>query len=209
VGDQISVVEAKATLQSTQSTAVNIGVARAQDEHAIALLLGKPASEFSLPIRPIITAPPPIPIGVPPGMVDRSVEIPTPFCVERSRAQSLLDYLYSSSNELQSQRNEKTNSITARNSAEYLVLGNRNLLARAASFLLDEGPMAPSLEVAIRVLLKTPKSDRVEARRQPRRQPTPKPCMTNGLDPSDLCALLFATRHDCSGTTESPRESHP
>jgi NodT family efflux transporter outer membrane factor (OMF) lipoprotein len=75
VGDQISVVEAKATLQSTQATAVNIGVARAQDEHAIALLLGKPASEFSLPIRPIITTPPPIPIGVPSQLLERRPDI--------------------------------------------------------------------------------------------------------------------------------------
>jgi len=41
VGDQISVVEARTTLESAQSAALNLGIARAQYEHAIAMLIGK------------------------------------------------------------------------------------------------------------------------------------------------------------------------
>ena len=65
VGDQLSLVEARATLQAAQSSLTNLGILRAQYEHAIAVLIGKPASGFSLPTRPILTAPPPVPVGMP------------------------------------------------------------------------------------------------------------------------------------------------
>jgi NodT family efflux transporter outer membrane factor (OMF) lipoprotein len=75
VGDQISVVEARTTLQSAQASLTNLGVLRAQYEHAIAVLLGKPASEFSMPRRGITTAPPPIPIGVPSLLLQRRPDV--------------------------------------------------------------------------------------------------------------------------------------
>ena len=46
IDDQISVVEAETTLQSAQAGATNVGIARAQYEHAIAVLIGKPATKF-------------------------------------------------------------------------------------------------------------------------------------------------------------------
>ena len=75
VGDQISVVEARTTLQSAQASLTNLGILRAQYEHAIAVLLGKPASDFSLPRRPITTAPPPIPIGMPSLLLQRRPDV--------------------------------------------------------------------------------------------------------------------------------------
>jgi NodT family efflux transporter outer membrane factor (OMF) lipoprotein len=75
VGDQISVVEAQTTLESAQSAAINIGIARAQYEHAIAMLIGKPASTFSIPVRPITTAPPPIPVGLPSQLLERRPDV--------------------------------------------------------------------------------------------------------------------------------------
>jgi NodT family efflux transporter outer membrane factor (OMF) lipoprotein len=75
VGDQISVVEAQATLESAQSTAINLGIARAQYEHAIAMLTGKPASTFSIPVEPRTSTPPPIPIGVPSQLLERRPDI--------------------------------------------------------------------------------------------------------------------------------------
>jgi len=68
IDDQISVVEAQTALQSAQAGATNVGIARAQYEHAIAVLVGKAASEFSIPVKPMTTAPPPIPWGVPSGI---------------------------------------------------------------------------------------------------------------------------------------------
>jgi NodT family efflux transporter outer membrane factor (OMF) lipoprotein len=75
IADQISVVQAQTALQSAQAAAINLGVARAQFEHAIAMLIGKPASEFSIPVRPMTTAPPPIPIGMPSQLLERRPDI--------------------------------------------------------------------------------------------------------------------------------------
>jgi NodT family efflux transporter outer membrane factor (OMF) lipoprotein len=75
IGDQISVVEAQTTLRTAQSSLTNLGVLRAQYEHAIAVLIGKPASGFSLPARPITTAPPPVPIGMPSLLLQRRPDV--------------------------------------------------------------------------------------------------------------------------------------
>jgi NodT family efflux transporter outer membrane factor (OMF) lipoprotein len=75
IGDKISVVQAQAALQSAESNATNLGVLRAQFEHAIAVLVGKQASDFSIPVRPLTTAPPPIPIGVPSQLLERRPDI--------------------------------------------------------------------------------------------------------------------------------------
>jgi NodT family efflux transporter outer membrane factor (OMF) lipoprotein len=75
VGDYISVIEAKTTLQSAQSLAINVGLLRAQYEHAIAMLLGKPATDFSIPVRPIVYSSPPIPTGVPSELAERRPDV--------------------------------------------------------------------------------------------------------------------------------------
>ncbi|HTW59222.1 MAG TPA: efflux transporter outer membrane subunit [Terriglobales bacterium] len=75
VGDYISVVEAQSTLESAQSQAINLKVARAQYEHAIAVLAGKVASDFSIPARPELTSPPPIPVGVPSELLQRRPDV--------------------------------------------------------------------------------------------------------------------------------------
>ena len=73
--DQISVVEAETTLRSAQAGATNVAIARAQYEHAIAVLLGKSASNFSVPVKPMTTAPPPIPVGVPSELLERRPDV--------------------------------------------------------------------------------------------------------------------------------------
>jgi NodT family efflux transporter outer membrane factor (OMF) lipoprotein len=75
VGDRISVVEAQNTLQNVQSQAINLGVARAQYEHAIALLVGANASSFSIPVKAVSVTPPPIPIGIPSALLERRPDI--------------------------------------------------------------------------------------------------------------------------------------
>jgi NodT family efflux transporter outer membrane factor (OMF) lipoprotein len=75
VDDYISVVEAQATLEAAQSQAINVKVARAQYEHAIAVLVGKIASDFSIPVRPELTSPPPIPVGVPSELLQRRPDV--------------------------------------------------------------------------------------------------------------------------------------
>lgn len=74
-GDYISVVEARATLQSAQSSATNVALSRAQFEHAIAMLVGKIATDFSIPVKPMIYAPPPVPTGVPSQLAERRPDV--------------------------------------------------------------------------------------------------------------------------------------
>jgi NodT family efflux transporter outer membrane factor (OMF) lipoprotein len=83
IDTMISVVQAQNTLESVQAAAISVGVARAQFEHAIAVLIGVPPSEFSIPVRPMTTAPPPIPIGVPSQLLQRRPDI---AAAERSMA---------------------------------------------------------------------------------------------------------------------------
>jgi len=75
VGTEISVVEAENTLQNAQAAATNLGVARAQYEHAIAMLVGTDASSFSIPVKVLDAAPPPVPIGVPSQLLERRPDI--------------------------------------------------------------------------------------------------------------------------------------
>jgi NodT family efflux transporter outer membrane factor (OMF) lipoprotein len=75
IDDQISVVEAESTLHSAQAGATNVGVARAQYEHAIAVLIGKVATDFSIPVKPMTVAPPPIPVGVPSELLERRPDV--------------------------------------------------------------------------------------------------------------------------------------
>jgi NodT family efflux transporter outer membrane factor (OMF) lipoprotein len=75
IDDQISVVEAKTTLESAKSSAINLGIARAQYEHAIAMLVGKAAGSFSLPVRGVLIAPPSIPIGLPSQLIERRPDV--------------------------------------------------------------------------------------------------------------------------------------
>jgi NodT family efflux transporter outer membrane factor (OMF) lipoprotein len=85
IDDQISVVEAEATLRSAQAGATNVGVARAQYEHAIAVLIGKAASDFSIPVKPMTVAPPPIPVGVPSELLERRPDV---AAAERTMAEA-------------------------------------------------------------------------------------------------------------------------
>ena len=75
IDTQISVLQAQQTLDSAEAAATNLGVARAQDEHAIATLLGKPATDFTLAVRPFSTAPPAIPTGTPSQLLERRPDI--------------------------------------------------------------------------------------------------------------------------------------
>jgi NodT family efflux transporter outer membrane factor (OMF) lipoprotein len=71
------VLFAETQLKSTQAQAIDVGVQRAQLEHAIALLTGKPASLFSLPplALNIDATPPDIPPGVPSELLERRPDI--------------------------------------------------------------------------------------------------------------------------------------
>ena len=69
------VVQAETQLKSTQAQAIDVEVQRAQFEHAIALLVGKPASIFSIPSAPLNTSLPAVPIGVPSDLLERRPDV--------------------------------------------------------------------------------------------------------------------------------------
>jgi NodT family efflux transporter outer membrane factor (OMF) lipoprotein len=75
VASRADVVQAETQLKTTQAQAIDIGVQRAQLEHAIAVLIGTPASDFSIPTAPLTTGPPPIPVGVPSELLERRPDI--------------------------------------------------------------------------------------------------------------------------------------
>jgi NodT family efflux transporter outer membrane factor (OMF) lipoprotein len=80
-----SVAQAETQLETTQAQATNLGILRAQYEHAIALLVGKPASSFSIPVDPLSASPPDIPVGVPSQLLERRPDV---AAGERSMAQA-------------------------------------------------------------------------------------------------------------------------
>jgi NodT family efflux transporter outer membrane factor (OMF) lipoprotein len=70
-----AVAQAETQLEATQAQDTNLGILRAQYEHAIALLVGKPASSFSIAVEPLKTPPPAIPFGVPSQLLERRPDI--------------------------------------------------------------------------------------------------------------------------------------
>jgi NodT family efflux transporter outer membrane factor (OMF) lipoprotein len=72
---EVSVQQAIQTLESARAAATNVGILRAQYEHAIATLLGKAATDFSMPVKPLLVQPPAIPTGTPSQLLERRPDI--------------------------------------------------------------------------------------------------------------------------------------
>jgi NodT family efflux transporter outer membrane factor (OMF) lipoprotein len=75
VATESDVALAQTQLDQTQAQAIDVGVARAQFEHAIATLTGQPASTFSLPANPLQMPLPQVPVGVPSQLLERRPDI--------------------------------------------------------------------------------------------------------------------------------------
>ncbi|KVH52002.1 efflux transporter outer membrane subunit [Burkholderia diffusa] len=75
VAARADVIQAQTQLQSAQAASIDNGVARAQYEHAIATLIGEPASTFSLPPNPLAAEPPITPVDVPSALLERRPDI--------------------------------------------------------------------------------------------------------------------------------------
>jgi len=69
------VAQAETELNTTLAQDTDLGIQRAELEHAIATLLGKPASEFSLQTNALTARPIAIPFGVPSRLLERRPDI--------------------------------------------------------------------------------------------------------------------------------------
>src|SRR6202158_2908348 len=75
LASDLEVQQARTQLETTRAQAIEVGVARAQYEHAVAVLIGKPPAEFSLAALPLTAPPPPIPAGLPSELLERRPDI--------------------------------------------------------------------------------------------------------------------------------------
>lgn len=75
VVSRADIVQAQSALETAEATAINNGIARGQYEHAIAVLVGVPVGDFSLPPRPYKITPPPIPLEVPSALLERRPDV--------------------------------------------------------------------------------------------------------------------------------------
>jgi len=88
IASEVEVQQAKTQLQTTRAAAIDVGVLRAQYEHAVAILIGTPPAEFSLPPLPLTAPPPPVPVGMPSELLERRPDIAAAErCVAAANAQ--------------------------------------------------------------------------------------------------------------------------
>ena len=71
----IDVEEARTQLEQTRAQLIDLGVQRAQYEHAIAVLVGAPATGFQIAERPLVGDPPSVPTGIPSELLQRRPDI--------------------------------------------------------------------------------------------------------------------------------------
>ena len=69
------VVQAEAQLKSTQAQVVDATLSRAQFEHAIAVLVGSPPSEFAIAPKVLVAVFPVIPVALPSDLLERRPDI--------------------------------------------------------------------------------------------------------------------------------------
>jgi NodT family efflux transporter outer membrane factor (OMF) lipoprotein len=75
VASDSDVAQAETQLYTTQAQLTDVQVQRSQAEHAMAILIGKPPADLSIPHTPIQSAPPPIPVGLPSALLERRPDI--------------------------------------------------------------------------------------------------------------------------------------
>jgi NodT family efflux transporter outer membrane factor (OMF) lipoprotein len=75
LASEVEVQQASTQLETTRAQAIDVGVQRSQYEHAIATLVGKPASSFHLSPLPLTSPPPSIPLELPSELLERRPDI--------------------------------------------------------------------------------------------------------------------------------------
>ncbi len=75
VASAVDVAQAQTQLDTTRAQATDLGVARAEFEHAIAVLIGKPPAELTISPTQLTTEPPSIPVGLPSELLERRPDV--------------------------------------------------------------------------------------------------------------------------------------
>jgi NodT family efflux transporter outer membrane factor (OMF) lipoprotein len=75
IASQADVAQAETVLETTRAQAVDVGIARAALEHAMAALVGRAASTFSIAVAPLNALPPSVPAGLPSELLERRPDI--------------------------------------------------------------------------------------------------------------------------------------
>ena len=75
VASDLDVAQAESQLESAQAQEVSFGVARAQYEHAIAVLTGKPPAAVTIDTALLKSGPPEVPVAVPSVLLERRPDI--------------------------------------------------------------------------------------------------------------------------------------
>ena len=77
IAGKSDLTQAETQLQDVKVQAADVAIARAQYEHAIAILIGQPPSSFTLPPTPLVLAAPPpaVPPGLPSALLERRPDI--------------------------------------------------------------------------------------------------------------------------------------
>ncbi|HEX3760044.1 MAG TPA: efflux transporter outer membrane subunit [Kofleriaceae bacterium] len=72
---EIALTQADLTLEAARVQVTSAGLLRAQLEHAIATLIGAPATDFAVPRRGLVARPPAIPTGAPSQLLERRPDV--------------------------------------------------------------------------------------------------------------------------------------
>jgi NodT family efflux transporter outer membrane factor (OMF) lipoprotein len=75
IGTEVDVAQARTQLETVRAQLADVGVARAEFEHAIGTIANRKLSEFSIPFSPLDLALPAIPLGVPSQLLQRRPDI--------------------------------------------------------------------------------------------------------------------------------------
>ena len=75
IASGVDVAQAQTQLETTQTQSTDLEVQRAQLEHAIAVLAGKPPAELTIPAAPLHETPPPIPVALPSELLERRPDV--------------------------------------------------------------------------------------------------------------------------------------
>ncbi|HEY3838435.1 MAG TPA: efflux transporter outer membrane subunit [Bryobacteraceae bacterium] len=75
IASKADVAQAKTQVDTTRAERTDLEVTRAQLEHAVAMLIGQPPANLSIPVGNIKNPPPPVPVGLPSQLLERRPDI--------------------------------------------------------------------------------------------------------------------------------------